>query len=124
MALAASWTLSHLSEGPQRALFMLRVPCAPGKPKWGLLVLSAAAILSAPVSQRWGCVRPPKAVPVFCVSAGFGWCLDPSADPSWGFLQQLGPVSPAQLSNSLSVSRAPGPCNAIVTSTGHRAGPS
>lgn len=46
------------------------------------------------------------------------------ADPSWGFLQQLGPVSPAQLSKSLSVSRAPGPCNAIVTSTGHRAEPS
>jgi len=51
--------------------------------------------------------------------------LKPPADPSRVFLQQLGPVSPAQLgthSDSLSVSRAPGPRNAIVTSTGHEQG--
>ena len=64
---------------------MLGMPCAPGKPKLGLLVLSGAAVLSAPISQRWGRVRPPKAVPMFFVSAGFGWCPDPSVDTSWGF---------------------------------------
>lgn len=51
---------------------MLGMPCALGKLKLGLLVLSGAAVLSAPISQRWGCVRPPKAVPMFFVSAGFG----------------------------------------------------